>query len=168
MASIFGRRLLLGLLASALVIPAAMLGVANADSGNTAKVSSVAESGMPLIVENFAYPGAAKIQEETGAILKHGDGKMLFTACDGTEDILVMTREGSRNVCFDVKAKPAYLALELPKAYGIWTSADPVKATIRAGDGATAVVNAVANDFTGFGEATPESESSALIELRIT
>ncbi|MFK0145326.1 hypothetical protein ACIQUZ_09610 [Streptomyces griseus] len=126
------------------------------------------DSEMPLVVEDFSYPGAAKIQEQTGAILKRGDGKMLFTACDGTEDILVMTREGSRDICFDVKAKPAYLALEVPKAYGIWTSADPVKATIRAEDGATTVVDAVANDFTGFGEATPAADSSALIELRIT
>lgn len=166
MARDFGRKSLLVLLASALLVPAALLGVANADAGSAGGGAS-ANSQMPLIVENFAHPGAAKIREETGAILKHGDGNMLFTTCDGNEDIMIETREGIKKYCFDVKAKPAYLALELPKAFGIWTSADPVKTTIQAEDGATTVVDAPANDFTGYGEATPAIETSTLIELRV-
>ncbi|WP_190160849.1 FG-GAP-like repeat-containing protein [Streptomyces litmocidini] len=122
---------------------------------------------MSYAVEDFSYPGAAAIQAEKAITLKRGDGNLMLQACDGTQDILVNTRSGLKDYCFDVKTKPAYLSLELPSAYGIWTEAYPVKTTIEA-DGTKTVIDAPANDFTGYGEATADRIKSSLIELRVT
>ncbi|MFE2046613.1 hypothetical protein ACFXAZ_38025 [Streptomyces sp. NPDC059477] len=162
------RRKLLGIAVPVLAAFTATLGVAYADNGTTSASAVAAAGEMPYAVEDFNYPGAAQIQEQTGALLKRGDGHMLMTACDGTEDILIQSRTGQKQFCFDVAAKPAFLTLEIPQAYGIWTSADPVKTTIREDDGTTTVVNAPANDFTGYGEAGASGDPTMLIELRVT
>ncbi|WP_229886942.1 hypothetical protein [Streptomyces subrutilus] len=122
---------------------------------------------MPYAIEDFGYPDAAKIEADRAIVLKRGDGNVLLQACDGTQDVTVNTRSGEKDYCFDVKAKPGYLTLSVPKAWGIWTGDAPVKSTIEAG-GKTTVIDAPANDFTSFGEATAEGVSSALIELRVT
>lgn len=161
------RKALLTGLTSALAVIATTLGVAHAVTGSVA-VTAAAADEMTFAVEDFTYPDAARIQAETGAVLKRGDGHLIMKTCDGSEDIKVLTRSGQKEFCFDVKAKPAYLSLELPKAYGIWTSDDPVKTTIKKADGTTNVINAVAHDFTGYGESGSEGgEVTTLIELRV-
>ncbi|MET9881326.1 hypothetical protein ABZZ36_43175 [Actinacidiphila glaucinigra] len=153
-------------LAIVLACAATTLGVARADDRNNTTLA--AEADMPYAIEDFTYPDAQKIAEETGAVLKRGDGHLLFTTCDGSEDILIMSRHGQKDFCFDATTKPAYLALEIPQAYGIWTSAYPVKTTVKEDDGTTTVINAPANDFTGYGEAGADGDPTMLIELRIT
>jgi hypothetical protein len=160
------RKALLAVAASVFTASAATLGVAYADT--TTATASADAAGMPYLVEDFNYPGADRIQAETGAVLKRGDGHMIMTACNGAEDIQIMSRTGQKDFCFDVTAKPAFLTLEIPQAYGIWTSADPVKTTIREDDGTTTVINAPANDFTGYGEAGASGDSTTLIELRVS
>ncbi|MFI0242926.1 hypothetical protein [Streptomyces sp. NPDC016845] len=123
---------------------------------------------MPTLAEDFNYPGAARIFEETGVLLKRGDGHIVKVACDGTNDIWIMSNEvGSADHCFDVTTRPAFLTLELPKAHGIWTEAYPVKTTVREDDGTTTVINAPANNFTGYGESGASGERTMLIELRV-
>ncbi|MFF8681165.1 hypothetical protein ACF07F_24935 [Streptomyces sp. NPDC015237] len=144
------------------------LGVAHADNGGTATTAAATASEMPHAIEDFNYPGAAKIEADTGAVLKRGNGHMVMTPCDGNEDIQILNRVAPKEFCFAVKAKPAYLTLEIPKAYGIWTSADPVKTTIKDADGTTTVINAPANDFTGYGESgAVNGDPTTLIELRV-
>ncbi|MFE9614207.1 hypothetical protein [Streptomyces sp. NPDC006012] len=142
--------------------------MAYANNDSTATSAFSADADMPYAIEDFNYPGAAQIQEETGALLKRGDGHMVMTSCDGSEDIQIMSRTGQQDFCFDITAKPAFLTLEIPQAYGIWTSADPVKTTIREDDGTTTVINAPANDFTGYGESGASGDPTMLIELRVT
>jgi hypothetical protein len=158
------RSVLVGLTA-VLAATATTFGVAQASADGTAAAAAV--DGMQYAVEDFNYPGAAEVLEETGAVLKRGNGRMILVTCDNTEDIKVMTRTGQKDFCFAVTAKPAYLTLEVPQAWGIWTSADPVKTTIKEDDGTTTVINAPANDFTGYGEATT-GEPTTLIELRVS
>ncbi|MEU2155432.1 hypothetical protein ABZ532_10525 [Streptomyces sp. NPDC019396] len=161
------RRSLLAVLASALSVIATSLGVAHALPGDAKTAAQGSE--IPLAIEDFTYPDAAKIREETGAVLKRGDGHIVMTTCGGSDDITITTRSGQKDFCFDVKAKPAYLTLELPQAYGIWTSDDPVKTTLKEADGTTTVINAKANDFTGYGESgSVGGEATTLIELRIS
>ncbi|MFC9117919.1 hypothetical protein ACFTWN_31875 [Streptomyces sp. NPDC057092] len=162
------RKALLGIVVSVLAASATTLGVAYADNGSAATSATATSGEMPHAIEDFNYPGAAQIQEETGALLKRGDGHMVMTSCDGTEDIWIMSRIGQQDFCFDVTAKPAFLVLEIPDAYGIWTSADPVKTTVREDDGTTTVINAPANDFTGYGESGASGDPTMLIELRVT
>ncbi|MFB6985280.1 hypothetical protein ACFC0C_26640 [Streptomyces sp. NPDC056178] len=160
------RKTLLVGLATVLAATATAFGVTEAVNGSIATAAT--EGDMPYAVEDFNYPDAAKIEAETGAILKRGDGHLLMTSCDGTEDIMIKSRSGQKDFCFNVTAKPAYLTLEIPQAYGIWTSADPVKTTIKEDGGTTTVINAPANDFTGYGEAGQSGgKPTTLIELRV-
>ncbi|GGR08864.1 hypothetical protein [Streptomyces pilosus] len=153
--------------AVAVFAASATLGVAYADDGSAAASQTAAIDEMPSAVEDFNYPGASQIHEETGALLKRGNGRILMTSCDGSEDIWIMSRTGQQDFCFDVTAKPAFLTLEIPKAHGIWTSADPVRTTVREDDGTTTVIDAPANDFTGYGESGASGEPTMLIELRV-
>ncbi|MFG5723014.1 hypothetical protein [Streptomyces murinus] len=140
-------------------------GVGHAVIAEAADVATVTD--MPHTVEDFNYPRAAVIEQETGAVLKRGNGRMVMVTCDNTEEIQVMSRTGQKDFCFDVTAKPAFLTLEVPQAYGIWTSADPVKTTIMETDGSKTVITAPANDFTGYGEAVT-GKPTTLIELRVS
>lgn len=159
------RKSLLLATTTGLAVLVAMLGVAQADTGDVAK--STAAADMPSTVEDFSYPGAAKVQEETGAILKRGDGNLILIGCDGSEDIRIESAHGQEFFCFRLLAKPAFLTLEIPRAYGIWTTDDPVKATVQKVDGTSKVINAPAGTFTGYGESGEDRERTTLIELRV-
>ncbi|MGW1203154.1 hypothetical protein [Streptomyces cyaneofuscatus] len=160
------RKTLTTVMAGMLTATAAVFGVTEVLGGS---VATAAGGEITYTVEDFNYPGASQIEAGTGAVLKRGNGHMIMTACDGGEDILIMSRKGLRDFCFNVTAKPAFLTLEIPQAYGIQTSADPVKTTIRADDGTTTIINAPANDFTGYGESGEvNGGATALIELRVS
>ncbi|ORT55302.1 hypothetical protein BKD26_32710 [Streptomyces sp. CB03238] len=128
---------------------------------------SADEAPLTSAVEDFAYPGAARIQQDHQILLKKGDGHITLVSCEGVTDIMVKSRAGQRDYCFDVNAKSGYLTLELPDAFGIFTEAYPVQATITANGQAT-VVKAPANEYIPFGEAGQSGERSVLVELRVT
>ncbi|MEU3401783.1 hypothetical protein [Streptomyces filamentosus] len=163
------KALLLGL-GSVLTITASTLGIAHAGPSSAAvSVVTASSEVMPLAVETLNYPNAAQIKADTGALLKRGNGNLVMKSCTGTDDILIYSRLGIRDYCFDVKAKPAYLTLEIPQAYGIWTTADPVKTTLRETNGTVTTLTAPARDFTGFGESgSVDGDGTILLELRIT
>ncbi|WP_327686285.1 hypothetical protein [Streptomyces sp. NBC_00467] len=142
----------------------ATFGVANA-APQDAETPSATE--IPLAVEDFTYPGAAQIQQDQQIVLKRGDGHITLASCEGTTDIMVKSRTGKKSYCFDVNAKQGYLTLEVPDAFGIWTEAYPVTATITVGSEET-VVRAAANDYQPIGEAGDNGERSVLVELRVT
>ncbi|MFF4189318.1 hypothetical protein ACFYZ9_39640 [Streptomyces sp. NPDC001691] len=162
------RKMLLTGLVSAFAVTATALGAAHAVTGSPSPAAAAASDEMPSTTEDFNYPDAAKIQAEKGITLKRGDGHIVLSSCDGTEDIKVLSKTGQKDYCFAVKAKAGYVTLELARAYGIWTKAAPVKTTIKDPDGDTTVINAPANAFTGYGEATAERIPTSLIELRVT
>ncbi|MFF3982283.1 hypothetical protein ACWGNF_24740 [Streptomyces sp. NPDC055808] len=162
------RKLILTGLSAALAVTATALGAAHAVTGGTASSAASTRDEMLSTVESFNYPNAAQIQAEQGIILKRGDGNIILTACDGTQDITVNSKtKPQKDFCFAVKAKRGYVTLEIARAYGIWTTADPVKTTIKDPDGNITVINAPANDFTGYGEATAQRVPATLIELRV-
>lgn len=166
MSNIYTRKALLLVLATGLAAAATTLGIAQAAS--TSKDSTpAAASEMTSLVEDFMYPNAAQIEAETGAVLKRGDGHLIFMDCDGSEDIQIESAHGQNYFCFKLTSKPAFLELEIPKAYGIWTTDDPVKATVQKADGTSTVINAPAGSFTGYGEAGEDRERTTLIELRV-
>ncbi|MBT2895233.1 hypothetical protein [Streptomyces sp. McG3] len=159
------RKSLLLFMATGLAVAATTLGIAQADSSNDSMPT--AASDMPSAVEDYIHPNAAQIEAETGAVLKRGDGRLVFMKCDGSEDIQIESAHGQNFFCFRLIAKPAFLALEIPKAYGIWTTDDPVKATVQKTDGTSTVINAPAGTFTGYGESGEDRERTTLIELRV-
>ncbi|GHF14301.1 hypothetical protein [Streptomyces morookaense] len=124
---------------------------------------------MPSAVEDFQYPGAAKIFKERGITLKQGDGRIVFVDCSTPNDIKVESRLDKQGYCFKVAGKKGFLAMELPDAYGIWTEDHPVKAKLTA-EGKERVVDAPKNDYVALGEGDggTEKKRSVLVELRVT
>ncbi|MHC0433395.1 hypothetical protein ACX6XY_24975 [Streptomyces sp. O3] len=132
---------------------------------------AVEADGMPSAVEDFNYPGAAKLLEDRGIALKRGDGHIVLTGItevnqctSDPSNIFVESRLGF--FCFKSNAKTGYLTMELPKTFNIWTGAQPVEATLTA-DGKETVVDAAANKMTTVGETGNSGRQSALVELRV-
>ncbi|WP_256341123.1 hypothetical protein [Streptomyces sp. TLI_105] len=120
-----------------------------------------------MAVETLDYPNAAQIQQEQKILLKRGDGNIVFVTCDGTTDIVIKSRlSKSVEFCFDVRAKPAYLTLEVGDSFGLFTRDYPVTATITA-DGQQTVIKATANDYEPFGEGVGGARST-VVDLRVT
>jgi hypothetical protein len=140
--------------------------VASFGIANASPQAGAQDTDMPAAVEDFAYPGAAKIAQEQKILLKRGDGNLVLEACGESNDIQVKSRIGQRLYCFDVVGKKGYLTLELPDTFGMWTESFPVKATLTA-NGTSTTVNAPANDYQPLGESGDVGAKSVLVELRV-
>ncbi|WP_256725790.1 hypothetical protein [Streptomyces sp. IMTB 2501] len=155
----------------ALCAGVATLATAHAVPGDPSPTASATpapgDDKMPFAVEDFAYPGAAKIFQEKQILLKQGDGHILLTDCKSTYAIMVESRTAQKQFCFSVSGKQGDLTLELPDAYGIWTQDHPVEAKVNNGDKET-VVEAAKNDYKPIGEAGASGKPSVLVELRVT
>lgn len=122
---------------------------------------------MPSAVEDFAYPGAAKILQDQKITLKRGDGHIMLADCKTNQDIMVESRTGQEQFCFSVIGKQGYLTLELPDSFGIWPNAHPVQAKITA-DGKETVIDAPQGAYKPLGESGNGKKRSFLVELRVT
>ncbi|MFD3932825.1 hypothetical protein [Streptomyces sp. NPDC058614] len=162
------RKTLLGGLTAALVVGLGATALALPQIAPTAPSAAVA--GMPDLVEDFDYPGAAEAADR-GITLKRGDGHVWLTdvtdlgECTDTSNIAIESRKGI--FCFKTNAKSGFLTLELPDTFSIWTQDRPVKATLTA-EGTDTVVNAPANDLTPVGESGDTGLRSVLVEIRVT
>ncbi|MEU5314786.1 hypothetical protein ACFWIJ_30055 [Streptomyces sp. NPDC127079] len=165
------RKTLLGGLTAALVLGLGATALALPQTAPAVGQVATTSDGMPVAVEDFNYPGAAKVQQERGVVLKRGDGHIWLTDttalndCVDPSNITIEARTGV--YCFKANAKSGYLTLELPDTFNIWTQAHPVKATLTA-QGKDTVVNAPADDLTPVGEAGDTGLRSALVEIRVT
>lgn len=132
-------------------------------------VRAVVGADMPSTVEDFNYPGAAKILQEQKITLERGDGRITLSDCAAAYDIKIKARVegGLASFCFTVRGNQGYLALKLPESFGMWTKDHPVQATLTA-DGQETVVNAARNDYTPMGETGNSGLHSTLVELRVT
>lgn len=120
----------------------------------------------PYAVEEFGYPGAARILQERGIALRKGDGHIVLTDCTAPHDITVKSRTGQKDFCFAVKGRQGYVTMELADAYGVVTQDHPVRAKIT--DGVKDVtIDAPKNEYTPFGEAGDSGKRSVLLELRV-
>ncbi|NXY93103.1 hypothetical protein HYE82_01435 [Streptomyces sp. BR123] len=155
-----------GLFGSLVCAVTAVVGVGSFGIANASPQARAAEADMPSAVEDFAYPGAAKIQQEQRILLKKGDGHLVLEACGETNDIQVKSRIGQKLYCFDVIGNKGYVALELPDAFGMWTEDFPVKATLTA-NGSSTTVNAPAHEYQPLGESGDVGAKSVLVELRV-
>ncbi|WP_097968500.1 hypothetical protein OG473_03505 [Streptomyces anulatus] len=148
----------------------AALAVAETPSLARSTDSTQALNDMPLIVEDFDYPGAQKVLEDRGILLKKGDGGITLIPCADAWDIKIDSRVAGRaGFCFKTHAKSGFLTMEMADAYGVWTKDQPVTATLTS-EGKKTVVEAPAGKLTPVGEGDGESGSipSVLIELRVT
>ncbi|WP_329127189.1 hypothetical protein [Streptomyces sp. NBC_01465] len=169
------RKTFLGGLTAALVLGLGATALALPQSAPAAERATAAADTMPVAIEDFSYPDAAKIQQERGIILKRGDGHISLTPatalnqCVDPSNIAIEARKPTTSVvyCFKATAKSGYLTLELPDAFNIWTQDHPVQATLTA-EGKETVVNAPADDLTSVGESGDTGLRSTLVEIRVT
>ncbi|MFC8436270.1 hypothetical protein [Streptomyces sp. NPDC057253] len=160
------RRLLCaGLAGAAVLVGAAAYAVAAPPDA----VRTAADDVPPVAVEDFTYPGAAKILAEQGITLKRGDGRITLATCDAaaTDQIEVWTRESADGkFCFRSTAATGWLTLEIPEVYALATEARAVRAELSA-EGQTQTVDVAKGEFKGVGEGVGDAPT-ILLELRVT
>ncbi|MFF7280632.1 hypothetical protein [Streptomyces griseorubiginosus] len=130
-------------------------------------VTTATATDMPAAVEDFTYPGAAKVLADRGITLKRGDGHITLVGCSEAWNIKIESRLDNGGYCFRTTARTGFLTLELPDAYGVWTEDHPVEATLTA-EGKETVVNVPTDDYQPVGEAGDTGLRSVLVELRVT
>ncbi|MFD7103490.1 hypothetical protein [Streptomyces celluloflavus] len=77
---------------------------------------------MPSAVEDFSYPGAAKILAEKNLKLKSGDGNIMLAECSSEPNLLQFIGRERENFCFRVTGTKGYLSLEVPAVTGVQTN----------------------------------------------
>ncbi|MFJ8313143.1 MULTISPECIES: hypothetical protein [unclassified Streptomyces] len=158
---------LIGAVAASAGVAALTVAQAAPQAAAPAAIRAAAPAEMPSAVEDFTYPGAAKILQDQKIALKRGDGHIMLTDCKINQDIMVETRTGQEQYCFSVSGKQGYLTLELPDSFGIWPNAQPVQAKITT-DGKETVIDAPQGPFKAIGESGDTKRKSILVELRVT
>lgn len=132
-----------------------------------------AEDMPPFAVEDFSYPGAAKILATKGIELKKGDGHVLLADCDpAAEQIRVLTvkddtvgRAGT--YCFRATAATGFITLSLPRVFALEAADHPISADLTA-NGQTATIDLPEGGFESVGEGTVGGAQSVLVEIRVT
>ncbi|MFE7133576.1 hypothetical protein ACFVIM_22230 [Streptomyces sp. NPDC057638] len=163
------RKALLVGVAGAVVVGTGLTTLAVADEAPSTTAVPASAAAMPVAVEDFVHPGAARLKAERNVTLKKGDGHITLVDCAVADDIMVDSRADGQPFCFDVTSKSGYLSLELPDSFAIWTEAHPVRATLTA-NGEKTVVNVPKNEHAAVGEGDGETgkKRSVLVELRVT
>ncbi|SPE49659.1 hypothetical protein SNS2_1350 [Streptomyces netropsis] len=134
------------------------------------------DAALPVAVETFNYPNAAKILKEQGIALRKGDGHILLADCKVSKDIVVSTgmrhpgQTESGKYCFRVTGtgKVGYLSLEIPKVFNVRAGDYSVRASVTA-DGKTETVTVPKNEYTPVGVGIDDQNTpTMLVELRVT
>ncbi|MEU8631924.1 RICIN domain-containing protein [Amycolatopsis sp. NPDC048633] len=141
-----------------------------------------AADGQPSLVEDFGYPGAAKVLADYQVQLVSGDGHILFADCatPRTGDVGLMRVRSTENVgmnhdglvCFQVKGTPGDLVLRIPAVYEIRGDgyapgaghAVTAQVTTDAGVQSTVDVNPRGSTQVGIG-ASPNNAPTTLLRL---
>jgi hypothetical protein len=146
--------------AGGLFVPAA---IADATTAETA-----ADELPPFAVEDFNYPGADRILEERGFLLKRGDGHIVLADC-AAENVLTVSARGLGNedVCFRVTGDEGFLTLELVGAYLVHTNDYPTTQLETTAEGETETFEFGPNEWGPIGESTDDREH-VLVEIRVS
>ncbi|GAA1268799.1 hypothetical protein GCM10009665_66730 [Kitasatospora nipponensis] len=124
-----------------------------------------AESTPPSAVEDFSYPGAAKVLADRGITLKAGDGHIVLADCaSGTGLVQLFSRSATPSeVCFQITGPTGYLSLEIPQIYNIKGDDHAIKATLNTA-GTVTSLDVPKNTWTPVGEGT-SGDQTTLLEL---
>ncbi|MFF7635041.1 trypsin-like serine protease, partial [Kitasatospora sp. NPDC008050] len=130
--------------------------------------ATAAETVGPSAVEDFSYPGAAKVLADHRITLKSGDGHIVLADCgSGTGLVQLYSRAATPSeVCFQITGPTGYLSLEIPQVYNIRGDAHAIKATLNTA-GTVTSVDVNKNDWTPVGEGSATG-TTTLLELNAT
>ncbi|KPI12182.1 hypothetical protein OK074_8959 [Actinobacteria bacterium OK074] len=129
-------------------------------------VAPVADEAPGYAVEDFDYPGAAKILADQGITLKRGDGHIVLADCDSQDGLLQVWARSKDKICFRATGTSGYLTLEIPAVYGVegGDQAAQVDMTV---DDQQQTYDVAANTWTPVGETADEQGRSwMLVEIR--
>ncbi|MFD9794669.1 hypothetical protein ACFWXK_27410 [Streptomyces sp. NPDC059070] len=167
----FIRKLIIGGSAAALAAVAGIPAFASAVPPRMDASPAPAEVAPPPTVEDFAYPGAVKVQADRKIRLIRGDGNiMLADSCDNSpEQIKVWSRvDPERPFCFRATAKAGYLAMEIAEVWGLETADHPLSADLTSDGGRThRNVDVDRGKYKSVGEGTG-GDPTMLVEIRVT
>ncbi|MBE1497362.1 hypothetical protein H4696_004462 [Amycolatopsis lexingtonensis] len=161
------------------------VGVAGAAGVVTAQGSETTTSDQqPSLVEDFSYPGAAKILADDHVQLISGDGHIVYTACPTGQDtigvIQVKTTEAvgsslNGRVCFKVLGASGELTMKIPAVYSIRADGlsagqgHKLKASLTTDAGVHSTVDVPSDGITQVGVgADPNGDPTTLLELVAT
>ncbi|MFF1909932.1 trypsin-like serine protease [Kitasatospora sp. NPDC058218] len=131
------------------------------------QASAVEGPAVSAAVEDFAYPGAAKILADRNITLKSGDGHIVLADCaSGSGLVHVLSRAANpTEVCFRITGPTGYLAVEIPKVFNIRGNDRSVNATLNTAGNVTSF-DIPKNVWTPVGESV--GDATALLELTAT
>ncbi|MFE4305695.1 hypothetical protein [Streptomyces sp. NPDC056891] len=174
MASIVHRRLLVGVAGTL----ASVLGVTTLATASPATTSmpaiAMADETPPLTVEDFTYPGAARILSQEGISLKKGDGHIVLADCNSAADQIKVHTVADSSVkrkpayCFEANAVSGYLTMDLPRVIALESTGPSFSADLTAGSN-TATVTIAEDGFRTVGEGDIPSGAvrSVVVEIRV-
>lgn len=133
------------------------------------QVSPAAEGSPNYAVEYFDYPQADRIYQETGILLKRGDGHITLVDCATTANVLEVSARGNADpACFRVTGDGGYLTLEMESVYGILGNDYTTEVDMTVGDEKKSF-DITKNAWTPVGETSdPEGRDHMLVEIRST
>ncbi|MER6125054.1 hypothetical protein ABT173_20910 [Streptomyces sp. NPDC001795] len=137
------------------------------DSASRTPVT-VANDQPGYAVEDFNYPGADKIKEEKGIVLKRGDGHIILADCSSGTGLMEVWSRKNEKICFRTTGTSGYLTLEIPSVFAVKGSADhAADVTLHASDNTPQEVQVSKGNWTPVGEsADPQAREFELVEIR--
>lgn len=114
-------------------------------------------------MEDYSYPGAAKIEAERGIKLISGDGRIMLSDCDGNPD-LIKVEALTEDVCFAVKGDTGWLSLRLDAVFLVAAGDQDVAVTV---EGMSAPISVPEGKFRPI-QAVDPARRGVVLEIRAT
>jgi hypothetical protein len=115
------------------------------------------------LVETYAYPGAAAIEQEQGVKLIRGNGRIMLTTCDEATDLIIVETLDRGQVCFRAQGAGGLLTVEIPDVYLIRGGDEDITATVTH-DGASAEYEVAEGEWASV--ITGEGTFAVLLEIQ--
>lgn len=127
------------------------------------ETAAAAESSS--IVEDFSYPGAEQIAAQRDILLKKGDGRLLLTDCVVGADLIQVRSRNRDPFCFKVAAPGAWVTMELPDAFLVFSDNEHTTVADYTVDGVADSATVAPGGAAGIGEGQTEGETAVLLKL---
>ncbi|MGW2952746.1 hypothetical protein [Streptomyces eurythermus] len=141
---------------------------AGAQAGSKgSQAMAVADEAPGYAVEDFSYPGGARILQEQGIVLKRGDGHITLADCaSGTGLLRIMARRQADPICFRTVGNSGWLTLEIPAVYVVRGNDYTTQVDMTVGD-EEKTFDIEKNTWTAVGETADEQgRAFMLMEIR--
>ncbi|MBA8823462.1 hypothetical protein FHX42_000791 [Saccharopolyspora lacisalsi] len=140
-------------------------GVAVALTGE--KTQQVAAGSPPPAVEDHSYPGADRIEAETGIRLIEGDGHIVKVDCAKETPLIKVDSSTLGSSCYEVLGESGWLTMEIPKVYALEGDDHNLNAYVTT-NGKTQAVDVGPGEYTpvGEGQQPPDNDPATLVELQ--